>query len=76
MHPAVYVDGGDGLAPIIDPHNQDIPPSPPPFVHVVAPGYHHLDVLTAARVQSNGQPELSSSTLASWMEQVVGPPTR
>jgi len=74
MHPAAYVDGGSGLAKVIDPTNSLIPASPPPLVHVVAPGYNHLDVITAARVQNNGQPELSSSTLASWMEQVVGPP--
>jgi hypothetical protein len=74
QHPAAYVDAGDGLAPILDPGNHLIPPSPAPLVHVVAPGYHHLDVETAARAQSDGQPELSSSTLASWMEQVVGPP--
>jgi len=74
MHPAMYVDGGSGLARVMDPTNSLIPNSPAPLVHVVAPGYNHLDVLTAARVQNNGQPELSSSTLASWMEQVVGPP--
>lgn len=74
MHPAMYVDGGSGLARVMDPTNSLIPNSPPPLVHVSAPGYNHLDVLTAARVQNNGQPELSSTTLASWMEQVVGPP--
>jgi len=43
-------------------------------VHIVAPGYNHLDVLTAARVQNNGLPEPSSSTLASWMSEIIGPP--
>ncbi len=74
QHPAVYVDGGQGLAPILDPTGSNIPSGPAPQYHVTAPGYNHLDVLTAARQQNNGQPELSSSTLAGWMEQVVGPP--
>jgi hypothetical protein len=41
-------------------------------VLVVAPGYNHLDVLTAAAQQTNGQPEISSSTLALFMGQLVG----
>jgi hypothetical protein len=40
---------------------------------VVAPGYNHLDVVTAAWRQNNGQPELTSATLADWMSQIVGP---
>lgn len=32
--------------------------------NVVAPGYHHLDVLTASPVQNNGKPELISTSLA------------
>ncbi|MEO9220169.1 MAG: hypothetical protein ABI251_00040 [Mycobacteriaceae bacterium] len=31
---------------------------------VIAPGYHHLDVITAAPVQNNAQPELLSTKLA------------
>jgi hypothetical protein len=31
---------------------------------VVADGYQHLDVLTAARVQNNGRPEPVSTNLA------------
>ncbi|WP_246011651.1 hypothetical protein [Nocardia mexicana] len=31
---------------------------------VIAPGYHHLDVLTAATTQSNRQPEIVSTNLA------------
>ncbi len=75
-HPAMYVDGGQGIGPVLDPNGTLIPNGPAPQVHVTAPGYNHLDVLTAARVQNNGLPELSSSTLAGWMEQVVGPPAR
>ncbi len=71
QHPSVYVDGGEGLASQV---GGTIPNGPSPQVHVVAAGYNHLDVLTAARVQNNGQPELSSSTLASWAGQVLGPP--
>ena len=74
QHPAVYVDGGQGIAPTLDPSGSLIPNGPPPQLHVTAPGYNHLDVLTAARAQNNGLPELSSGTLAYWMEQVVGPP--
>ncbi|UGT67764.1 hypothetical protein LTT66_31985 [Nocardia gipuzkoensis] len=33
---------------------------------VTAPGYHHLDVLTAAARQSGGQPEIISTHLASF----------
>ena len=72
QHPAVYVDGSDGLAQFFP---GAIPNGPSPQIHVTAPGYTHIDVLTAARVQNNGQPELSSSTLASWMSQVIGPPS-
>jgi len=31
---------------------------------LIAPGYHHLDVITAAPVQNNGKPELISTMLA------------
>lgn len=37
---------------------------PPEFNVVVAPGYEHLDVLTAAPVQNSGRPEIVSSNLA------------
>ncbi|MGW0831453.1 hypothetical protein [Streptomyces prunicolor] len=33
---------------------------------VIAPGYQHLDVLTAAPVQNNGRPEVVSSSLAAF----------
>ena len=69
-HPSVYVDGGEGIAAGL---GGAIPNGPAPQIHVTAPGYNHLDVLTAAAVQNNGQPELSSSTLESWMSQIVGP---
>jgi hypothetical protein len=39
--------------------------------HVTAPGYQHLDVLAAAEQQNNGQPELSSQTLAGFLDQTV-----
>ena len=37
---------------------------PPEFNVVVAPGYEHLDVLTAAPVQNSGRPEIVSTNLA------------
>jgi len=46
QHPAVYVDAGDGLAAAIG--GEDLPDGPQPQVHVVAPGYNHLDVLDGA----------------------------
>ncbi len=37
----------------------------PPELHpVVADGYQHLDVLTAAPTQNNGRPEIVSTSLA------------
>jgi hypothetical protein len=38
----------------------------PSGVTVVAPGYHHLDVLTAAPIQNSGQPEVVSTSLAAF----------
>ncbi len=72
QHPAAYVDTTEGITPGLG--TATIPDGPTPQVRVVAQGYNHLDVLTAAAVQNNGQPEISSTTLASWMSQVVGPP--
>ena len=72
QHPAAYVDGSEGLA--IQMGTGSIPQGPSPQAYAVAPGYNHLDVLTAAAVQNNGQPETSSHTLATWMSQVIGPP--
>ena len=70
MHPAAYIDAGEGIAPGLG-----APPTgPAPQARVLAQGYNHLDVLTAAAVQNNGLPELSSTTLATWMRQVVPPP--
>lgn len=39
---------------------------------VVAPGYHHLDVITAAAVQNGGGPELVSTNLARFAARVIG----
>ncbi len=72
QHPAAYVDGSEGLA--IQMGTGSIPQGPAPQAYAVAPGYNHLDVLTAAATQNDGQPETSSHTLATWMSQVVGPP--
>lgn len=74
QRPAAYIDAGSGVTPQLPASEQAIPPGPSPQVHVVAPGYNHLDVDTAAWTQNNGQPEITSSTLASWMSEVVGPP--
>ncbi len=71
--PTAYIDAGEGITPYVGALGT-ILPSAAPEVHVVAPGYNHLDVVTAAYEQNNGQPELTSSTLASWMSQIVGPP--
>ena len=37
---------------------------PPEFNVVIAPGYEHLDVLTAAPAQNSGRPEIVSTSLA------------
>lgn len=74
-HPAAYIDAGDGVTPTLGTTGAGaIPAGPAPQVHVVVPGYSHLDVVTAAWAQNNGQPEEVSSTLAHWMSQVVGAP--
>jgi hypothetical protein len=74
QRPAAYIDAGSGVTPQLPAALQAIPPGPSPQVHVVAPGYNHLDVDTAAWTQNNGQPEITSSTLANWISQIVGPP--
>ena len=74
LHPTAYIDAGEGISNQLGTASA-IPVSASPQVHVVAPGYNHLDVVTAAYQQTNGQPEITSSTLASWMSQVVGPPS-
>ncbi len=38
---------------------------------VFAPGYQHLDVLTAAERQNNGQPEIASQTFANLIDQAL-----
>ena len=73
LRPTAYIDAGDGITPNVGPIGA-ILPSAAPEVHVVAPGYHHLDVVTAAYQQTNGEPEITSNTLASWMSEIVGPP--
>lgn len=59
--PRVVVVAGDGIRPDDKPYDPQ----------VLAPGYQHLDVLTAAERQNNGQPELSSQTLANLIDQAV-----
>ncbi len=71
--PAAYVDAGEGITPALGAAGA-IPAGPAPAVHVLATGYNHLDVVTAAYQQTNGQPEITSSTLANWMSQIVGGP--
>lgn len=54
--PTINLLGGDGLV---------VPNGLPQHgENVVAPGYQHLDVLTAAPVQNDGQPDLISTSLA------------
>lgn len=74
-HPAAYIDAGDGVTPSLGATGPGaMPAGPPPQLHVVVPGYSHLDVVTAAHTQNNGKPEEVSSTLAGWASRVVGPP--
>ncbi|SDI76024.1 hypothetical protein SAMN05444157_0022 [Frankineae bacterium MT45] len=54
--PVLTIRGGDGL----------IAPSVAPAGTVTAPGYNHIDLLTASPVQNNGKPEIVSTTLAAF----------
>lgn len=54
-NPILNLEAGDGLG-ARDPQPGD----------VVAPGYQHLDVLTASAVQNNGEPEPISTSLAAF----------
>jgi hypothetical protein len=74
-HPAAYIDAGQGITPDMTGASGAIPDGPAPQVHVVAPGYNHLDVVTSAYDQTNGQPEIVSSTLTNWVAQIIGPPS-
>jgi hypothetical protein len=60
--PRVAVIAGDGVV-----GTRGFPVDP----RVVAPGYEHLDVLTAAEHQNNGRPEVSSQTLDDLIDQTV-----
>ncbi|WP_063039341.1 hypothetical protein [Nocardia pseudovaccinii] len=64
-HPTINLIGGSGIA-IASGH-------PGRGSTVVAPGYHHLDVLTAATNQNNGRPEIVSTTLAQFALTTTGP---
>jgi hypothetical protein len=55
-NPTVTIRAEDGL----------IAATAAPTNAVVAPGYNHLDVVTAAPIQNNGKPETSSTTLANF----------
>ena len=59
-NPVINLLGGSGLV-VASGHL-------PPGATVIAPGYHHLDVLTAAPAQNNGQPELISTSLAAFAD--------
>ncbi|SOD71711.1 hypothetical protein SAMN05892883_1191 [Jatrophihabitans sp. GAS493] len=52
--PVLTIRGGDGL----------IAPAVAPAGTVTAPGYNHIDLLTASPVQNDGKPEIVSTTLA------------
>jgi hypothetical protein len=54
--PIITLRGGSGIILTDDPANTG--------KLVVAPGYHHLDVLTAAPVQNDGRPDPVSANLA------------
>jgi hypothetical protein len=69
-HPAAYVDASEGIGSVLGLLGP-IEAGPQPQVHAVAQGYNHLDVLTSSEKQNNGQPEISSSTLAGWTTAVL-----
>ena len=54
-NPVINLEGGDGLGGR-NPQPGD----------VIAPGYQHIDVLTASAVQNNGEPEPISTNLAAF----------
>lgn len=75
LHPELVITAGNSQGnvgpatgiPIVDP-----PPNGQPLSRAITiPGYTHLDVLTAARVQNNGLPEPVSANVASFMLQLV-----
>ncbi|HTZ65223.1 MAG TPA: hypothetical protein VMB51_14060, partial [Solirubrobacteraceae bacterium] len=75
LHPELVITAGNSQGnigpatgvPIVDP-----PPNAQPLSRAITiPGYTHLDVLTAARVQNNGLPEPVSANVASFMLQVA-----
>jgi len=55
-NPVITLVAGDGLLA-----GRTLPPE---YHAVLAPGYQHLDVLTAAPVQNTGRPEIVSTSLA------------
>ncbi|GAB3968925.1 hypothetical protein GCM10029978_039260 [Actinoallomurus acanthiterrae] len=55
--PVITLLGGSGISL----SNGEIDPPP-----ITAPGYHHLDVLTAAATQNTGKPEIVSTELVRW----------
>lgn len=58
-NPTINLIGGSGLvvaSGVLPPHGTT----------VIAPGYHHLDVLTASPTQNNGAPEPVSTNLATF----------
>lgn len=59
--PRFTIVGGDGL---LNTRSHADP-------HVVLPGYQHLDVLTAAERQNNGQPEGSSQAFANLIDAAI-----
>jgi hypothetical protein len=62
LKPRIAIIAGDG---ILGGKGKPIDP------RVLAPGYQHLDVLAAAEVQNNGQPEISSQTLSNLIDTAV-----
>lgn len=74
MRPYLEVLGGESLA-----GNLGLAPLSPgaqPRTRVILPGYNHIDVITAAARQNNGQPEGASAALVQFALQVTPHPSR
>ncbi|MFL5870550.1 MAG: hypothetical protein ACJ75R_05675 [Solirubrobacterales bacterium] len=65
-------DSGSNSAPDNGPPQVQAPPNDNPLSrHISIPGYNHLDVVTAARRQNDGEPEPSSTALTRFVLSVT-----